>query len=248
MPSELSKAVILEKVVMKLATHFELQKHENGTLHRAITEEKKCRNRNKRLNLIGEAASQAPQFFSPNRVLAARECQETKEAAEQEERCQKALRKKGAARQRAQALADKQEAALQRKICRDAAREAKEAKKAKKAAEREAKRVEQVLAKEAKELATAKRKKELEERKNNAAVAAENSSKSAPAGPSRTRKKAPIPRKKVLFRTSKAAEGTSTIEQANTTAGPARVAVAVEAAVGHSRRGRALVLPQRFKD
>jgi hypothetical protein len=49
--------------------------------------EKKYRNRNKRLNLIDEVASQAPQFFSPNRVFTAREYQETKEATKQEERC-----------------------------------------------------------------------------------------------------------------------------------------------------------------
>jgi hypothetical protein len=51
-----------------------------------------------------------------------------------------------------------------------------------------------------------------------------------------------------MTQTLKSIEETSAIEQADIIAGPARVTVAAEAAGGHSRRGHALVLPQRFKD
>ena len=37
----------------------------------------------KRLNLVGEMDTGVPQFFSPTRVLAAKDYQENKEAAEQ---------------------------------------------------------------------------------------------------------------------------------------------------------------------
>lgn len=72
----------MQKVAMKLATHFELQKHENRNLLRAIRDEKKKRQRGKRLNLVGDEDHGVAQFFSPARVLAAKEYQESKEAAE----------------------------------------------------------------------------------------------------------------------------------------------------------------------
>jgi len=53
------------------------------------------------LNLLGEEVTPEAQFFSPSRVLAAKLFQETKEAAEQEARRQKALKKEEAARRRA---------------------------------------------------------------------------------------------------------------------------------------------------
>lgn len=110
-----------------------------------------------------------------------------------------------------------------------------------------------MLTKQQKELAAIERKIQLEKRTKDAAAASavaatENSSKAAPAGPSGLRKKATNQLKKLVAQTLKPANGSPAIEQANTTAGPARVAVAVEAAGGHSRRGRALILPQRFKD
>jgi hypothetical protein len=81
-------------------------------LRSAIIRERKRRQRNKRLNLIGEEATAEAQFFSPTRVLAARAFQEGKEAAGQEEIRQKALRKEEAERQRVSAAGKKQEAAL----------------------------------------------------------------------------------------------------------------------------------------
>ena len=49
------------------------------------------RNHKKRLNLLGKETNGDPQFFSPQKVLAARAYQETKETAEEEKRHQKAL-------------------------------------------------------------------------------------------------------------------------------------------------------------
>lgn len=252
-PNELNKVIILEKAVMKLATHLELQKHENDGLRRAVIGEKKRRQRNKRLNLIGQEATAEAQFFSPTRVIAAREFQETKEAAEQEEKRQKALQKEEARRQRVQALADKQEAAIQRQMRMELVREARKAEKAEKAAEREAKRVEREAAKESKKEAAAERKKQLEQRRDDraaaAAVAAEAKaekrlSKATLAG----RKKAPIPRRNVLFQPLTAAKRTPAVKPSNSSAAPTRVTVAAEPAGGHSRSGRALFLPQRYHD
>ena len=103
----------IQKVAMKLATHFELQKHENHNLLRAITQERKKRQRGKRLNLISEKDLSVAQFFSPTRVVAVKEYQESKEAAEQEEIRQKALQKAEKERVRVQKLAEKEETRLQ---------------------------------------------------------------------------------------------------------------------------------------
>jgi hypothetical protein len=74
--------VQIQKVAMKLATYFELQKHENYNFLKAIGNEKNKRQRGKRLNLISEEDFGVAQFFSPTRVLTAKEYQESKEAAE----------------------------------------------------------------------------------------------------------------------------------------------------------------------
>ena len=121
-PSD-ERAAILERAVLRLATQLEIQNHENMGLRRAITAEKKKRNRGKRLNLLGKETAPEAQFFSPAKMLAAKEYQESKEAAAQEEKRQKALEKEENARRRAQAQAEKQEAALQRQMRREAARE-----------------------------------------------------------------------------------------------------------------------------
>ena len=244
------KYEILARAAMRLATHHGIQIHENNGLRRAIFEERKHRQRSKRLNLVGEESAPEPQFFSPTKVLQAKAFQETKEAQEQEEIRQKALRKEEAAQRRQQALAQKQEAALQRQMRQAAAKEAKEAEKAEKAAQREAKRVEREHAKEAKALAAAERKKQQEMRKTAAAAAAaaEKSSEAGPAAPSGRRKKAPNPLKKLVAQTSEPPNSPPAIEQAGTSAGPAEVTVATDAPPRHSRRGRALALPQRFLD
>jgi hypothetical protein len=49
---------------------------------------------------LGEQDEGVPQFFSPQRVLAAKAFQENKEVAEEEDKRQKALQKEEAARKR----------------------------------------------------------------------------------------------------------------------------------------------------
>jgi hypothetical protein len=48
------KVALLERAVLRLAARFEIQSFENQGLQTAITQEKKRRQRNKRLNLLGE--------------------------------------------------------------------------------------------------------------------------------------------------------------------------------------------------
>jgi len=85
-PPSSPKFDILQRAVIRLATLYEIQNHENRNLRNAITAEKQKRSRGKRLNLLGEEVTPEAQFFSPSRVLAAKLFQETKEAAEQEAR------------------------------------------------------------------------------------------------------------------------------------------------------------------
>jgi DDE superfamily endonuclease len=84
------KVALLERAVLRLATNLEIQSFENRGLQVAITQEKKRRQRNKRLNLLGEEDTRVPQFFSPKRILAAKAFQESKEKEEEEDKRQKA--------------------------------------------------------------------------------------------------------------------------------------------------------------
>jgi hypothetical protein len=75
---------ILERAVLQLATQLDIQSFENQGLRIALTQEKKRRQRNKRLNLLEEEDTGVPQFFSPQRVLAAKAFQKSKEKKEEE--------------------------------------------------------------------------------------------------------------------------------------------------------------------
>jgi hypothetical protein len=48
------KVALLERAVLRLTARFEIQSFENQGLRTAITQEKKRRQRDKRLNLLGE--------------------------------------------------------------------------------------------------------------------------------------------------------------------------------------------------
>jgi hypothetical protein len=80
------RVALLERAVLRLATTFEIQSFENQGLRIAITQEEKRRQRNKRLNLLGEQDKGVAQFFSPQGVLAAKAFQENKEVVEEEEK------------------------------------------------------------------------------------------------------------------------------------------------------------------
>lgn len=112
----LQKVELLERAVLRLATNYEIQTHENKCLRMAITQEKKRRQRGKRLNLLGEEETNGPQFFSPQRILAAKAFQESKEVTEQEKKRQKAIDKEQASFKRQQKQADQQERTIQRQL------------------------------------------------------------------------------------------------------------------------------------
>ena len=99
---------------------MDIQNHENKSLQEAITQEKKRKQRGKRLNLLGKETTGEPQFFSPIKVIAAETYQESKEAAEQEEKRQKALCKEEAVRKRLELQAEKQDTALQHQLRQEA--------------------------------------------------------------------------------------------------------------------------------
>jgi hypothetical protein len=123
------KVALLERAVLRLATHFEIQSFENQGLRTAITQEKKS-----------EQDGGVPQFFSPQRVLAAKVFQENKEVAEEEDKRQRALQKEEAACKRQEMKAENQERAIQRQLRQIANNEEKEAEKTRKALEKEEKR------------------------------------------------------------------------------------------------------------
>jgi len=133
---------------------------------------------------------------------------------------------------------------------RELIREEKEEEKARKAAEIEIKRVDRVLTKQGKELAALERKNELEKRKAAAAVAAgsESDSERAAAGPSKTRKKAANPRKRVTAQFPQPVAIDPANKQEYTAAGAATVAVAADRPQARSRSGRTVVLPGRFNE
>lgn len=248
----LQKLAILERMVLRLAANYEIQNHENKGLRNAIIIEKKRRTRGVRLDLTGENADGKPQFYSPTKVVKALAFQETRKAAEEEEKRQKALRKEQAICKRQQRDANKQEAAVQRQLAKEARQEAKEAEKAKKTAEKEEKKRQKEAEKQLKAQTALQRKKEQEIRKELAVAA-----------------KACIPVKKPSERAlrsprkphstcSKAAKNAVNPERESNRGRQRSISVLQEAGsvstnlVGAtmqntSKRGRAVILPQRFR-
>ncbi len=110
--------------MQRLATQHSIDSHQIHDLEWAISMERKKRKRGKRLNLLGESDS-GPQFFSPSKVVAAREYQAEKEAKEEREKQEKINRKVQAAIKRKQVEMEKKERALQREMARQMAQEKK---------------------------------------------------------------------------------------------------------------------------
>lgn len=180
---------------MRLATENDITKHENRGLRRAIVTEKTRRKRGGRLNLMGEVAGAAPQFFSPQKVIAARTYQEGKEARAEEEKRLKAHKKEEAVRQRQKMANDKLEARIQRQLLQKTNREAKAAEKAQKQAQKRELRAQKALERQAATATAAQRKKEQTfERQARAvtkkAAASKGGKKRAPKVASITGKKA----------------------------------------------------------
>jgi len=145
----------------RLSAQHSIDEHEKRGLAKALKLEKKKRQRGKRLNLLGEE-DVGPQFFSPSRVRAAREFQCAKDAAEKQQKIDKAAKKAEAAVLRAQREAERKEKALQRSQQKQAALAEKERKRA----EREAQKAQ----KEAEKAAEAARKAALRNSKQQKAV------------------------------------------------------------------------------
>lgn len=246
------KMEILERAVLRLATKFEIQSHENKGLRMAVNEEKRRRKRGKRLNLLGEEETGGPQFFSPERVLTAKTFQDSKEAAEVEKKRQKAIEKEQAAFRRQQNEAAKQEQAIQRQLRQQAAQEKKEREKAEKQAAKQEKQLQKAREKQEKAALAIQRKEQAQARKN-ATLAASNVTRSinrskAPAKQTHSiHKKAAITRPKVrIARQGPRPSIRMPIRTANLVEdGPA------DAAGGEvqitNRRGRAVKTPQRYR-
>ena len=105
---------ILAKILwanLLLAAQHSINKHIQKGLVEALKQEKKRRQRGKRLNLIGEEDS-GPQLFSPTRVQAARDYQTSKETEEADRQQGIADRKVAAAAKKAQKEKNKKERAV----------------------------------------------------------------------------------------------------------------------------------------
>ena len=69
MSPSIDKNAILVRAVFRFATQYKIQNHKNNSLRRAIVEEKKRKQCDKRLNLVGEEYGPELQFFSSIKVL-----------------------------------------------------------------------------------------------------------------------------------------------------------------------------------
>ena len=130
----------------RLAAEHSINQHVVKGLIEALRQEKKRRNKGKRLNLLGEEDS-GPQFFSPARVQAAREYQAVKEEDELAKRQAIEDRKAQAVVKKKQKEEDKEKKAAALAERRRMAEEAK----ATKAAERQAQKELKEAAKQEKE-------------------------------------------------------------------------------------------------
>ena len=120
-------STIVKKVIWaaeKLASQRSIDQHTITGLTEALRNEKKRRQRGKRLNLLGENDS-GPQFFSPGRIQAAREYQIQKSANETLRQQEIANTKALAATKRAQKEADRIQRSIATTRRREIAAEAK---------------------------------------------------------------------------------------------------------------------------
>jgi hypothetical protein len=217
-----------------------------------LTQEKKRRQRNKRLNLLGEEDTRVPQFFSPQRVLAARAFQASKEEEEEEDKRQRALQKEEAACKRQEMEAEKQERAIQRQLRQIANKETKEAEKTQKALKREEKRAQKEQDKQTKATLALERKEEQQKRRELAAAMPLAVGLNAPAprlsiGPPTTRNARRISTIRV-FKPTKGSQRRVQRPFGSSSSSPSNAVDAVAAgAEKRSQRGRMVALPQRFR-
>ena len=132
-PSLVSKVF---KANERLVSQHSIDNHIIKGLINALRNEKKKRQRGKRLNLIGENSS-GPQFFSPNRIQLARDYQDQKDLIEAQRQQDIADKKDQSALKKAQKEADR----IQRAFDRSIAIKAKAEKAKEKQAQAEAKKI-----------------------------------------------------------------------------------------------------------
>lgn len=247
-----AKINLLERAVMRLVTENDIKSHENRGLRKAIVKEKTRRKRGGRLNLMGEVAGQDPQFFSPQKVLAAKAYQEGKETREQEEKHQKALKKEEAIHRRQQIVSEKLEARLQRQMQQEIRRETVAAEKAEKKAQREALQAQKAQQKKEIAAATALRKKEAAFQQQ--AVTATQKATTSKEGKKQASKVVPSKGKRAVKPAAKAVKSKAATQiksshwksphsmpaAASTLAAAPRVGLS-------SRSGRNVIRPQRFE-
>jgi hypothetical protein len=205
------------------------------------------------LNLLREEEAGVPQFFSPQRVLAAKAYQEGKEEAVKEEKRQRAIRKEEATAKRKEVQETKEERKIQRQLAQEAISERKIAAKAQKAQEREERRLEKERRDQEKALLTIQRKKEREMLQQltvatKKARTPKAQSKRASTGPSNSFK-GPI---NPIYEAIKATKGLQATPSRSTAAGSCPIAgvrdLTVAKAPNTNRRGRRVALPQRFRE
>jgi hypothetical protein len=246
------KMEILERAGLRLAAKYEIQSHGNRGLKIAICEEKKRRKRGKRMNLLGEKETNGPQFFSPERVLAAKTFQKSRETAEQEEKRQKAIAKEEAALKRQQEEAEKQERTTQRQLRQQATKEEKETEKAQKQATKREKQMQKEQERQEKAALVAQHKEETQARKN-APLTTVNDASSAPRSKTPARRPHTIPKQAASTqrKVKRARRGhrpsaqlpirtANSVEDGSAGAGDGEVQIT-------NRRGCTLKTPQRYR-
>ena len=136
-PSDLLLIKIL-RANERLASEHDIDQHVIRGLNIAIKNEKKRRQRGKRLNLLGQETS-GPQFFSPTKIQAARDTLDAKETEKQQKQLDLGEKRALAAVVKVQKEMEKAERMEKAKEKRKLAAEAKKIKEAEKRAEKEAK-------------------------------------------------------------------------------------------------------------
>jgi hypothetical protein len=114
----------LGHIAYKLAAMLEVQYHITRGLHKALSLEKKRRQRGKRLNLLGEEAG-GPIFFSPSKVQRAKALQQAKDVEAQQKKDMQAEKKAQQAAKKQQKELEKAERAVLRENRRKEAQEKK---------------------------------------------------------------------------------------------------------------------------
>ena len=129
------KLQLLFKANEILATQHSIDEHTKKGLVETIKDEKKKRQRGKKLNVLGEE-DHGPQFFSPTTIKRAQDVQAAKTAEAEVEKARIASNKITNAAKKAKNDAEKAEKALQRQVAKDTKAQIDAEKKAEKEAQK----------------------------------------------------------------------------------------------------------------